>query len=139
MPKKTEEKAVKISQELHRELKTLSGSSGIPIYTLVEEAWKPYRKRLMEAAAEVRGIVFKNSEDLPENFQIFDALLPKPAFSDLSEEERRWLQDLLEVLRSGNADAVSAVTENIKVFRQFVKLASGQDHSVPRGGKSAQK
>jgi hypothetical protein len=42
---------------------------------------------------------------------------------DFSEEEYRWVESLLVVLRSGNEDAVSAVTQNIKFFRWSVENA----------------
>lgn len=49
---------------------------------------------------------------------------------NVSAQEKRWVDKLLAVLRSGNPRAISAVTENLNVFEEFCDIS----HAKPSSG-----
>lgn len=44
-----------------------------------------------------------------------------------SKDEQRWVDALIEILRSGNQNAKTAVSENLKVFQDYVRLVSSKE------------
>lgn len=51
-----------------------------------------------------------------------DLVPARPVEGDISEKDQEFVDKLIEVLRSGQADAIKAVKENILVFHRYTKL-----------------
>lgn len=105
----------RVGENRHEELKIAAAKRRQTVQGMIEDGL-----RLLLAPPIGSGALQAESTIAPRAPKIIES---EKSGLDLREGDREWVDGLLAVLHSGNQDAVSAVTQNIKFFRWSVEHA----------------
>ena len=82
-----------------------------------------YRRRKREGSEPTQGAVVAS---LIASYERAGLTVEPPG--ELSVDEAAWCDMLIKILRSGNADAIMAVTSNLRVFTLFIQQHNHEIH-----------
>ncbi len=123
---------LKISSELHRDIKIAAAQGGEEMYTLVEKAWRLYKRNLGEdRAKQILEKVPIGESPKNEPGKAINTVSNRTEVGiefTLSEpKEADWVTKFLYILRHAPAETVEAITRNVDQFSLLARLINREE------------